>query len=41
MDMDEINTESAGLIQWLAIISAIASLLAFLLGWLLAGRDKA
>ena len=41
MDMDEINAESAGLIQWLAIISAIASLLAFLLGWLLAGRDKA
>ena len=41
MDMAEIRAESTELIRRLAMISAIASVLAFLVGWFLAGRDQA
>lgn len=41
MDVEEIRAESRELIRWLATISAIASVLAFLLGWFLASRDEA
>lgn len=40
IDVDEIEKEPLKLMRWLALTSAIASILAFLVGWLLAGRDE-
>ncbi|NOY17598.1 MAG: hypothetical protein GXP23_11885 [Gammaproteobacteria bacterium] len=40
IDVDEVTSESDDLILMMVLVSVIASTLAFLLGWLLAGRDE-
>lgn len=40
IDVDEVEKEPLKLMRWLVLASVIASILAFLLGWFLAGRDE-
>ncbi len=40
IDVDEVEKEPLKLMRWLVLASAIASILAFLLGWFLAGRNE-
>ena len=41
IDVEEVETQPLVLMRWLILVSAIFSVLGFLLGWFLAGRDEA